>query len=135
MEPGPISRIITKEEKEFILDYDKTKLLLKFTMNPPLMKISIHDYNNVQNYFYENTFNKDSFIKINKCFLSCESIEEINNTFVYLIENKRYTLNKISENQFCINFKVYSICKEEEITIHLYKNYNITKDDIINDLI
>jgi hypothetical protein len=62
MEAGPLTQIITKQEKEYIINYDKTKLLLKFTINSPLLKISIHNYENAANYYYENTFNKESLV-------------------------------------------------------------------------
>ena len=126
---------ITKQEREYIIDYDKTKLKLKFTIDSPLLKISIHDFNSSSNFFYENTFNKESLIKINKIFLMSGTIEEILTTLIYLIENKKYSLNKISENQFDLVLNIYIISKEEKITLNLYKNYNITKDDIINNLI
>ena len=135
MEALPISQIITKQEREYIVDYEKTKLKLKFTINSPLLKISIHDFNSSSNFFYENTFNKESLVKINKCFLMNGTIEEILSTLIYLIENKKYALNKISENEFDLVLKIYIISKEENITLNLYKNYNITKDDIINNLI
>ena len=135
MEALPISQIITKQEREYIIDYEKAKLKLKFTINSPLLKISIHDFNSSSNFFYENTFNKESLVKINKCFLMNGTIEEILNILIYLIENKKYALNKISENEFDLVLKIYIISKEENITLNLYKNYNITKDDIINNLI
>ena len=135
MEAGPLTQIITKQEKEYIINYDKTKLLLKFTINSPLLKISIHNYENTSNYYYENTFNKESLVKISKCLLMCESIDEISKIFINLIETKKYSLNKISENEFDLILKVQALIKEEEITLNLYKNYNITKDDIINNLI
>ena len=135
MEAGPISQITTKQEREYILEHEKTKLVLKFTINTPLLKISIHDYNNIQTYFYENTFNKESLCKISKCFLMYESVDEIMLTLINLIENKKYSLLKVNENEFDLIFKVPIFLKEEEITINLYKNYNITKDDIINSLI
>ena len=135
MEAGPLTQIITKQEREYIISYDKIKLLLKFTVNSPLLKISIHNYENASNYYYENTFNKESLVKISKCLLMCESIDEISTIFINLIETKKYSLNKISENEFDLILKVQALIKEEEITLNLYKNYNITKDDIINNLI
>ena len=125
MEALPISQIITKQEREYIIDYEKAKLKLKFTINSPLLKISIHDLNSSSNFFYENTFNKESLIKINKCFLMFlmnGTIEEILNILIYLIENKKYALNKISENEFDLVLKIYIISKEENITLNLYKN-------------
>ena len=108
---------------------------MEFTINSPLLKISIHNYENTSNYYYENTFNKESLVKISKCLLMCESIDEISTIFINLIETKKYSLNKISENEFDLILKVQALIKEEEITLNLYKNYNITKDDIINNLI
>ena len=55
--------------------------------------------------------------------------------YLNLIETKKYSLNRISENEFDLVLKVQALIKEEEITLNLYKNYNITKDDIINNLI
>ena len=135
MEPGPISQIITKQEREYIIEHEHSKLLLKFTINSPLIKISIHDYDKPQNFFYENTFNKESLSKINKVFLMFESVDEILPIFINLIENKKYVLRKISENEFDLILKVQIFIKEEEINLNLFKNYNITKDDIINNLI
>ena len=135
MEPGPISQIITKQEREYIIEHEHSKLLLKFTINSPLIKISIHDYDKPQNFFYENTFNKESLFKINKVFLMFESVDEILPTFINLIENKKYILRKISENEFDLILKAQIFIKEEEINLNLFKNYNITKDDIINNLI
>ena len=51
MEPGPISYIITKQEREYIIEHEHSKLKLKFTVNPSLIKISIHDYDSPQNFF------------------------------------------------------------------------------------
>ena len=135
MEALPTSQVINKQEREYTIDYDKTKLKLKFTITSPLLKISIHEINGSPNYFYENTFNKETLVKINKCFLMSGNIEEILSILIYLIENKKYTVNKISENEYDLIFKIYIISKEENITLNLYKNYNITKDDIINNLI
>ena len=135
MEPGPISQIITKQEREYILEHDKSKLLLKFSINSPLLKISVHDYTNAQNYFYENQFNKESLCKINKLFLMYETIDDIMTILIGLIENKKYILKKINENEFNLILKVQVLLKEEEINLNLYKNYNITKDDLINNLI
>ena len=135
MEPGPISQIITKQEREYIIEHEHSKLLLKFTINSPLIKISIHDYDKPQNFFYENTFNKESLSKINKIFLMFESVDEILPTFINLIENKKYVLKKISENEFDLILKAQIFIKEEEINLNLFKNYNITKDDIINNLL
>jgi len=135
MEPGPISQIITKQEREYIIEHEHSKLLLKFTINSPLIKISIHDYDKPQNFFYENTFNKESLSKINKVFLMFESVDEILPIFINLIENKKYVLRKLSENEFDLILKVQIFIKEEEINLNLFKNYNITKDDIINNLI
>ena len=135
MEPGPISQIITKQEREYIIEHEHSKLKLKFTVNPPLIKISIHDYDSPQNFFYENPFNKESLSKINKIFLMFESVDEILSQFISLIENKKYSLKKINENEFDLILKVSIFIKEEEINLNLFKNYNITKDDIINNLI
>lgn len=135
MEPGPISQIITKQEREYLMEHEHSKLLLKFTVNPPLIKISIHDYDSPQNFFYENTFNKESLSKINKIFLMFESIDEILSQFISLIENKKYTLKKVNENEFDLILKVSIFIKEEEINLNLFKNYSVTKDDIINNLI
>ena len=135
MEALPTSQVINKQEREYTIDYDKTKLKLKFTITSPLLKISIHEINGAPNYFFENTFNKETLVKINKCFLMSGNIEEILSILIYLIENKKYTVNKISENEYDLIFKIYIISKEENITLNLYKNYNITKDDIINNLI
>ena len=135
MEPGPISQIITKQEREYIIDHEHSKFLLKFIINYSLIKISIHDYDNPQKFFYENTFNKESLSKINKIFLMFESVDEILPIFISLIENKKYVLKKISENEFDLILKVQILIKEEEINLNLFKNYNITKDDIINNLI
>ena len=135
MEPGPISQIITKQEREYILEHDKSKLLLKFSINSPLLKISVHDYTNAQNYFYENQFNKESLCKINKLFLMYETIDDIMAILIGLIENKKYILKKMNENEFDLILKVQVLLKEEDINLNLYKNYNITKDDLINNLI
>ena len=105
MEPGQISQIITKQEREYIIEHEHSKLLLKFTINSPLIKISIHDYDKPQNFFYENTFNKESLSEINKVFLMFETVEEILPTFINLIENKKYILRKISENEFDLILK------------------------------
>ena len=64
-----------------------------------------------------------------------ESVDEILSQFISLIENKRYSLKKINENEFDLILKVSIFIKEEEINLNLFKNYNITKDDIINNLI
>jgi hypothetical protein len=64
-----------------------------------------------------------------------ESIDEILSQFISLIENKKYTLKKVSENEIDLILKVSIFIKEEEINLNLFKNYNITKDDIINNLI
>ena len=64
-----------------------------------------------------------------------ESIDEILSQFISLIENKKYSLKKINENEFDLILKVSIFIKEEEINLNLFKNYNITKDDIINNLI
>ena len=111
MEAGPLTQIITKQEKEYIINYDKTKLLLKFTINSPLLKISIHNYESASNYYYENTFNKESLVKISKCLLMCESNDEISTIFINLIETKKYSLNKISENEFDLILKVQALIK------------------------
>ena len=91
--------------------------------------------NEIDPYSYENLFDKESLSKINKCFLIFESMEDIMNIFINLIENKEYTFNKNNENEIKITFKVNILTKQEEIHLILYKNKKSNKDDIINDLI
>jgi hypothetical protein len=52
-----------------------------------------------------------------------------------MIEAKKFSLDKINENQLDLVLKVFILSKEEKISLNLYKSSNLTKDDIINNLI
>ena len=134
MEAGP-SYCKPKLEKEYDLEFDESKIILKLSLSESLIDISVHYINDLVPYRYENSFNMKNLMKINKCFLMYESIDEIMNIFIYLIDNKKFTLRKINENEISLNLKVQIIIKEEEINLNLHKSDNIKKDDIINNLI
>ena len=110
-----------KQEKEFIIDYNEIKLLMKFSFDSNSMKVSIRDNNNVQNFNYENTFNKENLDNIYKGFRACETIEEVFKHFIILVEKKKYTLKKISDNELYLVFKVFLFFEETEFFLNLYK--------------
>ena len=57
------------------------------------------------------------------------------NIFINLIENKEYSFNKNNENEIKLSFKVNILTKEDQINLILYKNNQLNKNDIINNLI
>ena len=134
MEAG-ISNSKPKLEKEYNLEFDESKIVLKMRLSESLINISVQYNNDLVPYQYENSFNMKNLIKINKCFLMHESIDEIMNIFTFLIENKKFTFSKINENEISLNLKVQIFIKEEVIGLSLYKIDNMKKDDIINNLI
>jgi len=134
MEPGPINSK-PKLTKEYELDFNQSKILLKIILSSSLIKFSVHFINDTNPYNYENSFSKENLSKINKYFSMFDSIDEIMNIFINLIENKKYSFNKIDENELRLNLKFIIFIKEEEISLNLYKNDNLNKDDIINNLI
>ena len=90
---------------------------LKFEIISTELKISINESNNI----YENTFNKESLGKINMCFLAVDSIEQLLKHFTVIVEKEKYTLNKISENQYDLILKFNVLASEEQATFNLYK--------------
>ena len=124
-----------KIEKEYELEFDESKIILKLGLYPSLIKISVNYINDINPYCYENFFSVKSLTKINKCFLMYESTDEIMDIFIYLIDNKKYSLKRINENELQLNLKILIICKEEEINLNLNKKDSISKDDLINNLI
>lgn len=64
-----------------------------------------------------------------------ESTDEIMDIFIYLLDNKKYSLKRINENELQLNLKVQILIKEEEIHLNLNKKDSINKDDLINNLI
>ena len=132
MEHKPI--IKPKLEKEYELEFNNSKIILNISLFTSLINISVKFLNDINPFIYENSFDKADLSKINKCFKIFESIDEIMSVFTYLIDNKKYTLNKINENDFELKIKAQLFIKEEEIGLILHKNNNINKDDIINNL-
>ena len=131
MEAGPIN-YKSRLEKDYELELDKSKALLKINLSSSLINISISYINNT-NIIYKNSFDKESLSKINKLFKMFNSIEEIAPIIITIIDNKKYSLNKINESEIELILKVQILFKEEEIVLNLHNN-NITKDDIIYNL-
>lgn len=100
-----------------------------------IIYISLDYIDDIHPYHYQSSFDKDSLSKINHFFRIYDSINEILDAIIYLVEAKKFSLNKINENQLDLVLKVLIVSKEEEIRLNLYKNSNLTKDDIINNLI
>ena len=92
-------------------------------------------FDDIHPYHYQSSFNKDSLSKINNFFRIYDSINEILDAIIYMIEAKKFSLDKINENQLDLVLKVFILSKEEKISLNLYKSSNLTKDDIINNLI
>ena len=124
-----------KDSKKLELEFEKKKLLLNIDLSSLEIKFSAKLMSEIDPYSYENSFDKKSLSKINKCFSIFESLDDIMNIFINLIENKEYSFNKTNENEIKISFKVNILTKQEEINLILYKNKNSNKDDIINNLI
>jgi len=131
---APIS-IKPKIEKEYEMEYDKSKILLRFSLSGSLLYISLDYLDDIHPYHYQNSFDKDSLSKIDNIFSISNSINEILDQIINLIEVKKFNLNKINENQVDLVLKVIIFTTEKKITLNLYKNSNLTKDDIINNLI
>ena len=83
----------SKLDKEYELEIDKSKILLKINFSSPLINISISFLDNVSG-IYKNSYDKESLFKINKFFKMFDSIEEIMPIFINLIDNKNILLIK-----------------------------------------
>ena len=125
----------SKLEKEYEIEFEDSKIILKLSLFSSLINISVNYINDINPYCYENSFDIKSLTKINKCFLMFEKSDEIMDIFIYLIDNKKYSLKKFNENELQLNLKFQIINKEEEINLKLNKKDSINKDDLINNLI
>ena len=124
-----------KIEKEYEMEYNKSKILLRISLSGSLMYISVDYIDDIHPYHYQSSFDKDSLSKINPIFTVFSSIKETLDQIIILIEAKKFSLNKINENQLDLVLKAIIFTTEEKISLSLYKNSNLTKDDIINNLI
>ena len=124
-----------QNSKKFELEFKNKKLLLNIEATSSTLKFSANFINEIDPYSYEDTFDKNKFSKINKCFSIFESLDDIMSIFINLIENKEYSFNKNNENEIKISFKVNILTKEDQINLILYKNNQLNKSDIINNLI
>lgn len=122
-------------EKEYVLEMGKTKIKIIIRLLENSIKISGLFINDSLNYFYENSFDKESFVKLNKCFIIYETIEQIINVILDLMEKNKCSINKVNEDEIKLNLKIQIISEEKEISLILHKNKNISKDNIINNLI
>ena len=65
---GPISNK-PKIEKEYEMEYDKSKILLRISLSGSLMYISLDYIDDIHPYHYQSSFDKDSLSKINPIFM------------------------------------------------------------------
>ena len=121
-----------KDSKKLELEFDKKKLQLNIELSSLELKFSGKFLNEIDPYSYENSFDKNSLTEIYKNFSIFDSLDDIMNIFVNLIENKEYSFHKNNEEEIKLIFKVNSLTKQEEIILILYKSNKLNKDDIIN---
>ena len=111
-----------EKENEFIIDYNNNKLRLKFNnINNQSIKISIQDFINAPNYYYENSFNINGLFKKSKVLKACNDIEEILNHFIYLIKTNQYLITKINENEYDLIFRISFFFEINDVFFELYK--------------
>ena len=108
----------TIQEKEFNLDFNETKLSIKFTAFSDLIKISLIDGNNN----YENAYTLEGLSKVHIIFKAINTIQDLFEHFTSIIGKKQYTLKKVKENEFDLVLKIIFISNIEEVPLQLYKS-------------
>ena len=106
-----------EQEKEFSVDFNETKLSLKFTAFSDSLKILLIEENNK----YENIYNLEDLSKINIGFRAMKSIQDLFKHFITLIEKGKYVLKKVNENEFDLILEIIFIADIKDVTLQLYQ--------------
>ena len=83
-------------EKQYIIDLNNTKCLLKITSSSSSIKFELKP--ELKSFYYEKIFSLEDLININKIFVAFDSIETLRKSFEEIIEKKKYSIQEKSRD-------------------------------------
>ena len=124
------------DEKEYKLNTIEDSFQIKIAKNGSKNKIiiKISKINKLTDFYYENIFNFDELLNLDKMFRAYDELEEIFGVLISFFEEKKVKIKEVKEDTITLCLKILSMTgKEKIIEIKLYKK-EMMKDCIIKEL-
>ena len=113
------------ESKTINFKQDDIDYTLKQSLDSKFITFDINSMNNEE--FYENKYTFEEITKINRYFIICESIKDVYDEICSLIENKKFNINLLNNDNNEMNLKIFlpsQKLKEIEFTLKMKNNKN-----------
>ena len=118
------------ESKTINFTQDDIEYTLKQSVDSKFITFGINTMNNEE--IYENKYTFDEIMKINRYFIICESIKDVYDEICSLIENKKFNINLLNNDNNEMNLKFFlpsQKLKEIDFTLKM-KNSKIHSEII-----
>ena len=93
------------DTKTINFSYDNIDYILKQSLDSKFITFDINSMNNEE--VYENKYTFDEITNINRYFIICESIKDVYDEIFSLIENKKFTINLLNNDNNEMNLKIF----------------------------
>ena len=118
------------ESKTINFKQDDIDYTLKQSLDLDSITFDINSMNNEE--IYENKYTFEEITKINRYFIICESIKDVYDEISPLIENKKFNINLLNNNNNEMNLKFFLPSKKlKEIDFTLKMKNNKSNTEII----
>jgi hypothetical protein len=111
------------ESKTISFTQDDIDYTLKQSLDLDSITLDINSTNNEE--IYENKYTFEEITKINRYFIICESIKDVYDEISSLIENKKFNINLLNNDNNEMNLKFFlpsQKLKEIDFTLKMKKN-------------
>ena len=99
------------ESKTINFKQDDIDYTLKQSLDSKFITFDINSMNNEE--FYENKYTFEEITKINRYFIICESIKDVYDEICSLIENKKFNINLLNNDNNEMNLNFFAFTKIE----------------------
>ena len=120
--------------EEYILKTENRTFKIKLYLSSDIT-IEVNELNKIKGIFYSGTFSLDALVELSRGFRICEDIKEAYDIIVQILENKKASINNISENEISLIIKVdLPGGKVQDVTLTLNKK-KMNDNAIIEELV